>query len=107
MPIDGRIDLHGRNQEQAHRLLEEFVLSSHARGKRCLLVITGKGKGGLTAQEAYAHDLQPGILKQKVPQWLSMPPLGSIILKTYPAVPRDGGGGALYVYLKRAREHQY
>lgn len=107
MPIDARLDLHGKNQDQAHGLLNDFVMASHGRGKRCLLIITGKGKGGLLAREAHAPDLQPGILKQKVPQWLSMTPLSDIVLKTFPAVPRDGGSGALYVYLKRRRDYDF
>lgn len=105
MPIDARLDLHGYNQEQAHGMLNQFVMAAHGSGKRCLLVITGKGRGGLRAAEAYAPDLQPGVLKQKLPQWLSMHPLNDLVLKVFPAATKDGGGGAFYVYLKRQRDY--
>lgn len=95
MPIDGRLDLHGCTQEQAHRLLHDFVTSAHGRGKRCLLVITGKG--GRSAEGE-------GILKQRLPQWLSLPPLREMVLKVFQAAPQHGGSGAAYVYLKRHRE---
>jgi len=100
MPIEGTLDLHGRTQDQAHALLLDFIKSAHARGKRCLLIITGKGRS--TAGGAI-FDVPDGILKQRVPGWLSSPPLQHLILKVMPAVQGHGGSGALYVYLKRKR----
>lgn len=102
MKIDGRLDLHGYNQVQARNLLQEFVMAAHARGKRCLLVITGKGgPKGLASYDA--KDPQDGILKQRLPQWAAEPPLGAFILKTLPAAQKDGGSGAFYLYLRRQR----
>lgn len=92
--IDGTLDLHGYSQDKAHRVLNEFVLNAYAADKRCLLVITGKGRG---TEEGV------GVLKQKLPGWLSMPPLQDKVLKSLPAAPKHGGGGAWYVYLKRQR----
>lgn len=100
MPIDGTLDLHGMRQEQAHAALEQFILGAHARDRRCLLLITGKGK---SVRAADVHDHAPGVLRQKVPQWLSLPPLKEKILKIVPAVQRHGGTGAFYIYLKRRR----
>lgn len=97
MPIEATLDLHGYNQEQAHVQLNRFVMDSYRLGRRCVLVITGKGSrsGG---------DAPAGILKQKLPLWLSLPPLREVTLKVFPAVQRDGGTGASYIYLKRQRE---
>jgi DNA-nicking Smr family endonuclease len=100
MPIEGTLDLHGYYQEEAHRRLKEFVLRAHGEGKRCLLVITGKGKG---SSGGAWYDIPEGVLKQKVPQWLSEPPLREVVLKTFSAHRSHGGDGALYVYLKRQR----
>ena len=102
MPIEARIDLHGNTQDEAHRRLNEFVLRAQSQGKRCVLVITGKGssRGGLRDGEANV-----GILRQKLPLWLSMAPLRGLVLKCYPAVQRDGGTGAWYLYLKRTRDY--
>src|SRR5262249_33626835 len=41
--IDGRIDLHGFNQAQAHDALVRFLRHGRAQGMRTVLVITGKG----------------------------------------------------------------
>lgn len=92
-PIDGRIDLHGRTQQQAHDDLKEFLAGAHAAGKRCLLVITGKGT---TAGKI-------GILKENVPRWLNEPALRRHVLAFDHAEPQHGGEGALYVLLKRQK----
>ncbi len=103
MPIEGKLDLHGCTQDEAHRRLNEFVIGAQSRGKRCVLVITGKGLsrgGGLNDAERTT-----GILRQKLPLWLSIAPLRGLVLKAYPAVQRDGGTGACYLYLKRNRDY--
>jgi DNA-nicking Smr family endonuclease len=98
MPIDARIDLHGMNQHDARTNLTRFLQIAHTRGQRCVLVITGKGQKN-------RDPLAPatGILKTKTADWLREPPLNTLILKTHPAKPKDGGNGALYVLLRRQR----
>lgn len=92
MAIDGRIDLHGMGQDQAHETLNEFLLSGYHQGRRCILVITGKGKDG------------KGVLRTLVPEWLRDGALANIVLRFYPAKPQHGGDGALYVLLRRQRD---
>ncbi len=104
VPIEARLDLHGYTQDQAHRLLRDFVLAAHGSGKRCILVITGKGKGNRPVSDAW-YEAPAGILKQKVPDWLTSPPLKEVVLKVYTAQQKDGGEGAYYVYLRRQREY--
>jgi DNA-nicking Smr family endonuclease len=91
--IEGRLDLHGMTQREAHRALAEFVSASGAAGRRCVLVITGRGLGS-------DH---PGILQCAVPRWLAESPLRGEILAIAPAQPRHGGAGALYLLLRRRR----
>ena len=43
LPIEGRVDLHGMTQSEAHSLLLSFLQRAHAGGVRYVLVITGKG----------------------------------------------------------------
>ena len=92
MALDARIDLHGLSQLQACQRLQNFIYRSVETGLRTVLVITGKGKAGR------------GVLRENVPQWLSEPPLSEVIIAFGPSQPQDGGAGALYVRLKRARE---
>ncbi|MEC3861355.1 Smr/MutS family protein [Mesobacterium sp. TK19101] len=97
---EARIDLHGMTLDQAHPELVRFIMTSQARGLRLVLVITGKG------QRHDPYDPMPlrrGVLKQQVPQWLKMAPLGTMVLQVSEAHLRHGGGGAYYVYLRKRR----
>lgn len=97
--IEGRLDLHGMNQGEARAALIKFIIGSHALHHRCVLVITGKGKSKSTSDDW----LKPskGVLKENVPYWLSETPCKNIVLKYVHAIPKDGGSGALYIYLRR------
>jgi DNA-nicking Smr family endonuclease len=92
-PIEGRVDLHGLTQSEAHALLHSFLLSAHARGVRYVLVITGKGSssGG------------DGVLRRMVPAWLSTPSFRPLVSSHDHAARHHGGAGALYVRLRRTR----
>jgi DNA-nicking Smr family endonuclease len=95
-PIEGRIDLHGRTQAQAHDDLHDFVARAHAAGKRMVLVITGKGITGAKS----------GVLRENVPRWLNEPILRRHVLAFDYAEPQHGGEGALYVLLKRKKDER-
>lgn len=91
---EARLDLHGLTQAEAHSDLTGFILLSHQIGRRLVLVITGKGRS----------EGQAGILRQQVPHWLSLPPLRPLVLQIAEAHVSHGGGGAIYVYLRKSRE---
>jgi DNA-nicking Smr family endonuclease len=95
LPLEGRLDLHGLTQDQAHGRLTRFIATSAEAGKRCVLVITGKG-------------LKPtgetGVLRKAVPRWLNSVELRPLVLAIRYAQSKDGGEGALYVLLKRRRD---
>ncbi|SDG22666.1 DNA-nicking endonuclease, Smr domain [Pelagibacterium luteolum] len=99
-PIDGTIDLHGMTQMQAQIALENFVAARAARGDRTLLVITGKG----IKKTGYLQLERKGVLRDMVPLWLNAPHLSPLVAGIDPAHQSHGGGGALYVRLKRRRE---
>ena len=88
-PVEGRLDLHGMTQEEAHRALSRFVAAARAAGRRCILVITGHGR------------MSGGVLKAAVPRWLDEPELRRHVLAIAPAQIRDGGSGALCLLLRR------
>jgi DNA-nicking Smr family endonuclease len=89
--LAARIDLHGLTQDAARAALTRFVRRSVEDGWRAVLVITGKGVSG------------DGVLRHRVPDWLSEPPLREHIAGVSEAQRRHGGEGALYVALKRRR----
>lgn len=102
MAIQGRLDLHGHSQRDAHVALRRFISDAYAAEKRCVLVVTGKGRrnfegGGFDREGAV------GVLRQSVPRWLNEPGLRAKVLSFSHAAPSDGGEGALYILLKRRR----
>lgn len=92
MPLEGRLDLHGMTQDEAFSALIRFLVAAQERGKRCVLVITGKGKPG-----------EGGVLRRNLPLWLEDSRIANGVLRYLPARPHHGGEGAFYVYLRRKR----
>jgi DNA-nicking Smr family endonuclease len=92
LAVEAVLDLHGHTQQEAHRALERFVTGGVAAGRRCVLVITGKGAVG-----------SGGVLRRQVPQWLGVSPLRGHVLALTPAQAKHGGAGAFYVLLRRQR----
>lgn len=85
--IDGRLDLHGHTQAEAHGELLRFLRKAGDDEKRLVLVITGKS----------------GVLRRQVPLWLALPEFRALVIGYEEAATRHGGEGALYVRVRRAR----
>lgn len=89
------LDLHGMSLQKAHHAVKVFVQTSRQRyGRRCVLVITGKGRGGGQGV---------GVLRREVPLWLRAPGFREHVSQISPAHPKDGGQGAIYVYLTKPK----
>jgi DNA-nicking Smr family endonuclease len=98
-PIDGRIDLHGMTQADAHAALTHFLRRAQRDGARVVLVITGKGARPGTDPHA-----ERGVLKRQVPHWLESAELRAFVVGFESAGIGHGGAGALYVRVRRGRE---
>ena len=94
VPIDARLDLHGRTQAEAHDALLRFLRRAQDKGAKNVLVITGKGGG---------FDSGRGVLKRQVPLWLALPEFRAFVLSVDEASLNHGGEGALYVRLRKAK----
>jgi len=95
-PIDGRLDLHGLTQSEAHSTLLRFLRNAVARDARLVLVITGKGRRDGEGER--------GVLKRQVPHWLALPEFRALVIGFENAHIAHGGEGALYVRLRRSRD---
>ncbi len=93
LPVDGKIDLHGLTLEQAHAGLSAFIKDAYSGHARCVIVVTGKGRAGAGI----------GKIRAELPHWLNQPALRTMVLAVTEAHVHDGGTGAFYVLLKRAR----
>ena len=102
--IDGRIDLHGMYQAEAHGALRAFLHRAQAKGWRWVLVITGKGRL-LSRDDDAPFDMHGhrdrGVLKRNVPRWLEEPDLRPLVISFTTAAIEHGGEGALYVHLRK------
>jgi len=90
--VQGHIDLHGMTRDAAKSAVDEFLRSSRASGKRCVLLVHGRG--------IHSKDQVP-ILKEALKTWLATARFGRHVLAFATARPADGGAGAVYVLLRR------
>jgi len=85
------LDLHGMRVAEARQALGAFLQNALASDIKVVRIIHGKGNGSLNKQP---------VLKGKVNHWLQQ---RIEVLAFCSARPVDGGTGAIYVLLKRAR----
>jgi len=102
LAVEARLDLHGMRQRDAHAALRKFVKWAQSKDYRHVLVITGKGSAR-AEKESFYEDEARGVLRQAVPHWLGLPDLAPLIVSFSEAPRRLGGGGALYVRLRKFR----
>jgi len=101
--VDGRLDLHGLTQAQAHLRLNRFIETSALSGKRCVLVITGKGAPAGQKSHGFLEGSPRGVLRRMTPIWLSARNLAPYVVDYQSAMQRDGGDGAIYVRLRKLK----
>ncbi len=104
--IEARLDLHGMDAETARLRLRAFLAECRARGRRTVLVITGKGASPFARHTLHGHEHwhapeRAGRLRRLVPQWLHEHGFAHHVAGFQPAHPRHGGGGAFYIRLRR------
>jgi DNA-nicking Smr family endonuclease len=92
---EAHIDLHGLTMEAAYDAVLFFIRESFMQGKRCVLLIPGRGKNSPGGQ---------GIIRQELQHWLTRDPLKRVVLAFCTAQPRHGGAGALYVLLRKQKK---
>lgn len=90
--IQGEIDLHGLNRDQARHQVAAFLQTALHQGKRCLRIVHGKGLGS---------PQKLSVLRQLLRGWLAQ---RQEVLAYCQAKPQDGGEGALLVLLRAARQ---
>jgi DNA-nicking Smr family endonuclease len=90
--VQGHVDLHGLTREEAKGAVESFLRGARSAGKRCVLVVHGRG--------LHSKDQLP-VLKDALKTWLATGRFARHVLAFATARPVDGGAGAIYVLLRR------
>ncbi|HVP28745.1 MAG TPA: Smr/MutS family protein [Myxococcota bacterium] len=88
------LDLHGLSAAASERAVHTALADAYAGGVRCLRIVHGRGArspGGVA------------VLRDALPGWLADARAAPLVLAFTTAAPRDGGDGATWVYLRRAR----
>lgn len=88
------LDLHGMTAEEARPEVERFLGDAYRAGRRCVLIIHGRG---LNSKD------QVPVLKNRLTTWLARGSWSRLVLAFTSARLCDGGAGALYVLLRRQR----
>jgi DNA-nicking Smr family endonuclease len=90
--VQGHLDLHGMTKDEAKVSVERFLRDARNGGKRCVLLVHGRG--------LHSKDQVP-VLKDALKHWFSTARFGRHVLAFATSRPVDGGGGAVYVLLRK------
>jgi DNA-nicking Smr family endonuclease len=96
LPLEDSFDFHGIGFHDAHYKLIKLIEGWQENGKRCVLIITGKGSRTPKDQKT---------IRDAFPDWLNDPLLRNKILAYTKAQPKHGGSGAFYLLLRRKKEN--
>ena len=91
---DRTLDLHGHSLDRAWEAIDRALERSIAAGDRVLLLITGHERKG-------EPPLERGRIRAAVHDWLAVSRHSSRIAAVRGAHRRHGGGGSLYIILRR------
>ena len=99
-----KLDLHGLSLKESNKKVKEFIIESSNRGYKKLLVITGKGLRSKSYSNPYISE-KLNVLRNSVPEFLKDDEdLRNKISKVLEADIRDGGEGAIYIFLKNNKK---
>jgi len=99
-----KLDLHGSTLSEANQLVKKFIEKSFIDGILQLIVITGKGLRSKINKDPY-RSKKMNILKNSIPEYIKNNiELKNKISKISQASLKDGGEGAIYIFLKTSKE---
>ena len=91
--FDSIIDLHGKTEKQAYKIIKNFIINSYLNNFKNIIIITGKGTNS------------QGKLKLKTPLWLKSEELSKYVVGFTNLPNNRGGEGALFVKLKNVNKY--
>ena len=95
-----KLDLHGSSLIEANKIVKEFIIKSFDNGYKKLLVVTGKGLRSKSYNNPYVSE-KLNVLRYSVPEFIKNDEnLNNKISRIAQADIKDGGEGAIYIFLK-------
>ena len=99
-----KLDLHGCALQEANDKVKNFIIESFNAGYKKLIIITGKGLRSKTFDNPYLS-AKLSTLKYSVPEYINNDEsLSNRIIKISEASLKDGGAGAIYVFLRNNKK---
>ena len=96
-----KLDLHGSSLIEANKIVRKFIIKSFNNGYKKLLIVTGKGSRSKSHENPYISR-KLSVLKYSVPEYINNNEnLINKINKISKADLKDGGEGAIYIFLKK------
>ena len=96
----GKIDLHGLSLDKANEIVENFINESFTTGYKKLIIVTGKGIRSQVYKDPYRSG-KMSVLRYSVPEYIkNNENLSSKVSRIEKADLKDGGDGAIYIFLK-------
>ena len=99
-----KLDLHGYSLDDANKEVKKFIIESFNQNYKNLLIVTGKGSRSKSYDNPYISE-NLSVLKNSVPEYIkNNENLNSIVKKIIRADRKDGGEGAINIFLKNNKK---
>ena len=99
-----KLDLHGFSLIEANKIVKNFIINSFNSGYKKLLIVTGKGLRSKSHVNPYLSE-KLSVLKYSVPEYIKNDEnLINKISRISKAEIKDGGEGAIYIFLKNNKK---
>ena len=99
-----KLDLHGFSLIEANKKVKKFIIESFDNGYKKLLIVTGKGLRSKSYDNPYISE-KLSILRYAVPEFINNDEsLNNKVRKISTADVKDGGEGAVYIFLKNNKK---
>ena len=99
-----KLDLHGFSLIEANKIVKNFIINSFNSGYKKLLIVTGKGLRSKSHDNPYLSE-KLSVLKYSVPEYIKNDEnLTNKISSISTADIKDGGEGAIYIFLKNNKK---
>ena len=99
-----KLDLHGSSLIEANKIVKKFIIESFNNGYKKLLVVTGKGLRSKSYNNPYVSK-KLNVLRYSVPEFIKNDEnLNNKISRISKAEIKDGGEGAIYIFLKNNKK---
>ena len=95
-----KLDLHEFSLNEANEIVKNFIINSFNSGYKKLLIVTGKGLRSKSHENPYVSE-KLSVLRYSVPEYIKNDGnLANKINSISTADIKDGGEGAIYIFLK-------